>query len=53
MKIHQKKKVYREWVKEQARAGKINRNDGTFVTRASLPESSMRRDYMPNQGGGQ
>jgi len=46
-KIHEKKKEYRAWVKEHAQAGKINRADGMFVQRSSLPDTSMRRDYNP------
>jgi len=47
MKIHTKKKQYRQWLKEQAKVGKMNNAAGNFVLRASLPDNSMKRDYSP------
>lgn len=50
MKIHTRKKLYRAWVKSEAKMGKINDNDGVFRNRGSLPDSSMKRDYQPTEG---
>ncbi len=47
MKTHTKKKLYRRWLKEQAKAGKINSETGIMVSRASMKDSSMTRDYSP------
>jgi len=49
MKVHEKKKAYRKWRKEQAKSGKMNNKDGIFTNRAGYPDSSMKRDYVPNR----
>lgn len=50
MKIHTKKKQYRQWCREQARSGKIVNEAGQWIARASAKESSMRRDFSPQEG---
>lgn len=50
MKIHVKKKLIRATWKALAKDGKIVRNDGTWVNRGSLPDSSMKRDFYPQAG---
>lgn len=50
MKTHTKKKAYRNWLKAEAKAGKINNERGQLVPRNSISDSSMRRDYSPQSG---
>ncbi len=47
MKMHTKKKKYRQEMQRLAKAGKINTAEGKMVDRHTIPESSMRRDYFP------
>lgn len=47
MKIHVKKKAYRLAIKQLAKAGYANNENGQMVKRNFLKESSMRRDYSP------
>jgi len=46
-KTHAKKKAFRLACKQQARDGKINNPAGQWVSRSSVPDTSMTRDYSP------
>lgn len=49
MKAYDKKKAYRRVCKANAKAGLINRPDGTWVNRAQVAATSMARDYHPQR----
>lgn len=50
MKVHTKKKAYRAMVKQLARDGFINLENGHFVARNQAADNSMKRDYFPQRG---
>lgn len=50
-KTEKKKQQYQQWCKQQALAGKVNRQDGVFVERRMInPQSSMVDNYSPQPG---
>lgn len=49
MKVHSRKKAYREMIRKFMRDGLINDASGKFVPRNHVPDSSMKRDFY-NRG---
>lgn len=50
MKIHSKKKQTRQAWKTLAKEGMMNRADGSWGQRGSMPDTSMKRDFFPQTG---
>jgi hypothetical protein len=50
MKIHTKKKQHQAWLKAKAKSGHINTEAGKMVLRNQIKDSSMRRDFYPQEG---
>ena len=50
-KSEKKKKQFQAFCKQQAQAGRVNRQDGVFVERRMInPQSSMVDNYSPQPG---
>lgn len=48
-KSYENKKVYRQSLKKMAKDGYINDASGKMVKKSQLQDSSMKRDYFPQQ----